>query len=179
MDRTDIELIQAFRAGDATAADELVQRHLPRVRNLVFQLVLNNDVAEDLTQDVFARAFRSLDKFRGQASLATWLHRITVNVAYRFLQTRPAGTNHDFPDSIDNRQHRPDAGLIETEVKDQVTRALGRLSPSLRTAIVLTVMQGLTAVEAAEIESCSVGTMYWRIHEARRKLRDDLKDRIV
>lgn len=175
MERTDLELIQAYRAGDAIAADDLVRRHLARVRNLVFQLVLNHDVADDLTQEVFTRAFRGLDSFRGQAAITTWLHRIAVNVAYRFLQTNRRYSS-DVPDSIDRKQVSPHANVIAVERKDRIAVALGRLSPQLRTAIVLTAMQGLTAVQAAEIEECSLGTMYWRIHEARRKLRDDLKD---
>ena len=177
MERTDLELIQAFRGGDRVAADELVRRHLARVRNLVFQLVLNNDVADDLTQDVFARALRGLETFRGQSSVATWLHRIALNVAYQFLrQNHRRGTSQLPLDSIDGSMAAPHARLIELEGNDRVATALGRLTPSLRAAIVLTAMQGLSAIEAAEIEECSVGTMYWRVHEARRRLRDDLKD---
>ena len=176
MERTDLELIQAFRGGDRVAADELVRRHLARVRNLVYQLVLNNDATDDLTQDVFARALRGLETFRGQSSVATWLHRIALNVAYQFLrQTHRRGTSK-LTESIDGAMAAPDARLIELEGNDRVATALGRLTPSLRAAIVLTAMQGLSAIEAAEIEECSVGTMYWRVHEARRRLRDDLKD---
>ncbi len=177
MERTDLELIQEFRGGDRTAADELVRRHLERVRNLVFQLVLNNEVADDLTQDVFARALRGLETFRGQSSMVTWLHRIALNVSYQFLRlTHRRGTSELPPDSIDGRVAAPHAQLIESEAKDRIATALSRLTPSLRAAIVLTTMQGLSAIEAAEIEECSVGTMYWRVHEARRRLREELKD---
>ena len=155
----------------------LTSRHLARVRHLVFQLVLNNDVADDLTQDVFARALRGLDAFRGQSSMTTWLHRIALNVTYGYLRRSGRRETSELPaESIDSETAGPHVPLIEAEGKDRIAAALGRLTPSLRAAIVLTVMNGLSAIEASEIEECSAGTMYWRIHEARRRLRDDLKD---
>ena len=177
LERTDSELIQAIRNGDGPAADELVRRHLARVRNLVFQLVLNHDAADDVTQDVFARVLRGLPSFRGQSLFVTWLHRIAVNVSYAFL--RQSGRRQSVPlpeESIDGAVSSPDSSLIEVEQKNRITVALAQLTPQLRTAIVLTVMQGMSAIEAAEIEECPVGTMYWRIHEARRRLRHELKD---
>lgn len=177
LERTDSELIQSIRNGDGPAADELVRRHLARVRNLVFQLVLNHDAADDVTQDVFARVLRGLPSFRGQSLFVTWLHRIAVNVSYAFL--RQSGRRQSVPlpeESIDGAVSSPDSTLIELEQKNRITVALAQLTPQLRTAIVLTVMQGMSAIEAAEIEECPVGTMYWRIHEARRRLRHELKD---
>lgn len=177
MERTDLELIQAVRGGNAVAADELVRRHLSRVRNVVFQMVLDHDAADDLTQEVFTRALTGLEAFNGRSSLTTWLHRIALNVACGFLRRSDRRKTVALPmESVDEGLLAPDATIIETEGKDRIAGALGRLNPTLRAAIVLTVMQGFSALEAAEIEACSLGTMYWRIHEARRRLREDLKD---
>ncbi|MBS0205600.1 MAG: sigma-70 family RNA polymerase sigma factor [Planctomycetes bacterium] len=170
-------MIQSIRNGNGTAADELVRRHLARVRNLVFQLVLNHDAADDVTQDVFARALRGLPTFRGQSLFVTWLHRIAVNVSYAHL--RQSGRRRADPlpeESMDVASTSPESAVIVAEEKDRVALALEQLPPQLRTAIVLTVMQGMSAIDAAEIEECPVGTMYWRIHEARRRLRHELKD---
>lgn len=159
----------------------LVQRHLGRVRGLLFQLVLDRDAADELAQDVFVSVLKNLDRFRGDAAFGTWLHRIAVNAARqaaRRVRSRSVlkqsaveiGAVQETSDATG-----PETNLIRIEQRDCVHAALGRLSLPLRTAVVLTVMQGMSAIEAAEIESCSVGTMYWRIHEARRLLRDDLK----
>lgn len=176
MEPSDLELIQVIRTGDKIAADELVRRHLGRVRNLVFQLVLDHDAADDLTQDVFARMLQGLDSFRGHSTFPTWLHRIALNAAYSFL--RQVDRRKTSTLTVDSTVvvAGPDWRLIESEQRDKVTAALGRLTPQFRAAIVLTVMQGLSAGEAAEIEGCSIGTMYWRVHEARARLRDELKE---
>ena len=181
MEQTDDDLIRAYLSGHGSAADQLVRRHLPRVRSLLFQLVLNHDWADELTQEVFVNVLHGLRGFRGESSFETWLHRVTLNAASRASQ-RERRRHHrplsEFGPKAEEATaaDRPDARLLERERQDRVTVALGTLSPQLRAAIVLTVMQGLSAVEAAELEGCPVGTMYWRIHEARRRLRTELKD---
>lgn len=176
MNRTDEELIEAHWRGEDAAVEVLVARHLGRIRSLLFQLVLDRDEADELTQDVFVSVARNLDRFRGEAAFGTWLHQIAVNTARQaarrtrtrrkelYVQARSSATSAT-----------PDVDLIRSEQCDGVQRALAKLSLPLRSAVVLTVMQGLSAVEAAEIEGCPVGTMYWRVHEARRLLRDELK----
>ena len=177
LNRTDAELIEAHRRGDGSAAGVLVARHLARVRSLLFQLVLDRDEADELTQEVFVNVLRNLDGFRGEAAFATWLHRIAVNTARqaaRRTRNRPLEQNGAVRDAS-GEVLAPEGELIRNEQRDRVQRALDKLSPPLRSAVVLTVMQGLSAGEAAEIEGCPVGTMYWRVHEARRLLRDELK----
>ena len=177
MNRTDAELIEAHRRGEAAAVEELVARHLARVRNLLFQLVLDRDEADELTQEVFVSVLRNLDGFRGESAFTTWLHRIAVNTARQAARrtrskrnevTRAARASH-------GEASAPESELIRSEQRDGVQQALAKLSLPLRSAVVLTVMQGLSAGEAAEIEGCPIGTMYWRMHEARRLLRDALK----
>ncbi|MBC8114999.1 MAG: sigma-70 family RNA polymerase sigma factor, partial [Candidatus Saccharimonas sp.] len=177
LNRTDAELIEAHRRGEASAVEVLVARHLARVRSLLFQLVLNRDEADELTQEVFVSVLRNLDGFRGEASFTTWLHRIAVNTArqaVRRANSRRSASARTARDS-NGEAAVPEAELIRNEQRDRVQRALATLSLPLRSAVVLTVMQGLSAGEAAEIEGCPLGTMYWRVHEARRLLRDELK----
>ena len=143
----------------------------------MFQLVLDRDEADELTQEVFVSVLRNLDGFRGEAAFATWLHRIAVNTARqaaRRARNRPIARNGAARDPS-GESSAPEAELIRNEQRDGVQRALAKLSLPLRSAVVLTVMQGLSAGEAAEIEGCPIGTMYWRVHEARRLLRDELK----
>ena len=177
LNRTDAELIEAHRRGESSAVEVLVARHLARVRSLLFQLVLNRDEADELTQEVFVSVLRNLDGFRGEAAFATWLHRIAVNTARqaaRRTRTRQTESSGAVRES-NGKAADPEAELIRSEQRDGVQKALAKLSLPLRSAVVLTVMQGLSAGEAAEIEGCPLGTMYWRVHEARRLLRDELK----
>ncbi len=143
----------------------------------MFQLVLDRDEADELTQEVFVSVLRNLDGFRGEAAFGTWLHRIAVNTARqaaRRTRNRRSETNRAARES-NGDSVAPEVELIRSEQRDRVQRALEKLSLPLRSAVVLTMMQGLSAGEAAEIEGCPVGTMYWRVHEARRLLRDELK----
>ena len=149
----------------------------------MFQLVLDRDEADELTQEVFVSVLKNLDGFRGDAAFSTWLHRIAVNTARqaaRRSRSRPVVRNQAVVEigairDSNGDASAPEADLIRSEQRDSVQRAMKKLSLPLRTAVVLTVMQGMSAIEAASIEGCPVGTMYWRIHEARRLLRDDLK----
>ncbi len=177
LNRTDAELIEAHRRGETSAVEELVARHLARVRSLLFQLVLDRDEADELTQEVFVCVLKNLDGFRGEAAFATWLHRIAVNTA-RQAARRSSSRRKEKTRAVresNGEAAAPEAELIRSEQRDHVQRALTKLSLPLRSAVVLTVMQGLSAGEAAEIEGCPIGTMYWRVHEARRLLRDELK----
>ena len=138
--------------------------------------MLDHDLADDLTQDVFAKVFKSLTTFRGESAFDTWIHRIAVNVTYGHLrQSRLRKTSAVLVDVVDT-DAVPSSRVLESEQRDRLADALASLKPALRTAIVLTVLQGMTAIEAAEIEKCSVGTMYWRIHQARQALKAALKD---
>lgn len=177
LDRTDSELIEAYRRGDVSAVETLVRRYLTRIRGLLYQLVIDRDDADDLTQEVFIHAIRNLHQFRGDGAFTTWLYRIAVNTARqsaRRVRSRP-GEMLLVEAEACSPGLAPDGLIVRDEKRDQVHQALAKLAPPLRSAVVLTVMQGLSAREASEIESCPLGTMYWRIHEARRLLRIELK----
>ena len=177
MNRTDIELIEAHRRGETSAAGILVARHLVQVKGLLFQLVMDHDQAEELTQEVFCRVLTKLEQFRGTAAFSTWLYRIAVNAARQAARRegvrRKERSRHSA--NIDGIDTPPEAELIRKEEYERVHHALAQLSLPLRAAVVLTTIQGLSAGEAASIEGCPIGTMYWRIHEARRLLRSELK----
>lgn len=179
-DPTDESLLATFRqTGDPALLDPLLRRHLPRVRSMIGQLVLNDCDADDLTQEVFLRAVRGLAQFDGRSLFSTWLYRVAVNLARSYMARRgrlaprasgervePAAAAHQGP-SQQAAQH---------ELEQAVEEALGTLSDKLRAAVVLVHLQGIKVEEAAEIEGCSRATMYWRVHEARRQLKKHLKD---
>jgi RNA polymerase sigma-70 factor, ECF subfamily len=178
---SDEDLIAAIRRGqDRGALDQLIQRHLPKVRGLVFQMILDDAAADDVTQEVFLRAIRGLAGFDGRAKFSTWLFRISKNTALTFLERQSRTHDYSRAEEADSVAVAlaPDSGLLAKELSADIEQALGKLSPALRTAVVLTSLQGLSPAEAAEIEDCTTSTMYWRIHEARKQLRERLKEHL-
>ena len=172
---SDEVLVTRFRElGCEDSASELVRRHLPRVRAVIFPMVLDHTIADDLAQETFLRAWRGLNGFRAEARFSTWLTRIAWNVVQDEVARRerlPLSLHEADPVGTANR---PDAALLHRELDEQIQTALAELSPKLRAAIVLTGLQQLSPEEAAELEGCTVATMYWRIHEARRLLEQRL-----
>ncbi|MEZ6122485.1 MAG: RNA polymerase sigma factor [Planctomycetaceae bacterium] len=175
MSETDQYLIDQFRTtGQVRFLEVVLQRHLPQVRRVVYQMVLDHDAADDVTQDVFLRVMKGLDRFEGRSEFSTWLVRIAMNTAHTFLAKR-SRTSVQFCDELldvsTDRHCSPEGLAVRAEVAANIRAALETLSPSLRAAIVLVCMHGRSASEAAEIEDCSTDTMYWRVHEARRQLK--------
>ena len=176
-DPTDEQLVERCQtSGCAQAANELVRRHLRRVRSVIFPMVLDHSIADDLAQETFLRAWRGLNGFRAEAMFSTWLTRIAWNVVQDEV-TRRERSATVVAESIEiacSVTDRPDKAALHRELDQQITAALASLSAKLRAAIVLTGLQQLSPDEAAELEGCSVATMYWRIHEARRLLEERL-----
>jgi RNA polymerase sigma-70 factor, ECF subfamily len=172
--KSDEQLVALFQAaGEPAPIEELLGRYLARINALIFPMVLDETVADDLTQEVFLRTFRGLRAFRAKASFSTWLYRIAMNTTYGYLRLRKRehltyGIVGSHPDS----DHRgPERLALQAELDVEIRAALAGLSPRLRAALVLTTMQDLSPREASRIEHCSTATMYWRIHEARKQIR--------
>ena len=179
---SDEQLIAAFReSGVRPLLDDLVRRHVGRVHVMIYQMVLNDAYADDLTQEVFRRAIRGLPNFRGQARFSTWLTAIAMNTARSFLarQPRPPLASVDeLADRADRRSPSPVEEAMANELDADIRAAIRSLPPSLRAAIVLTTMQGLSVREAARAEGCLAATLYWRIHKARKLLKKRLAEHL-
>lgn len=176
---TDEELIARYRdSGDLQHLDVLVQRHVGGVRAMIYPMVLNATDADDVTQDVFLSVARNLARFEGRARFKTWLHRIAVRAAIDFLRRRacrPAeGAGEACVPPLADGAAGPDAQAVLREEHGRVTRALAGLPPHLRSAITLTILEGHPVREAARLAGCLPATLYWRVHEARRRLKREL-----
>jgi len=184
---SDQHLLKQFQTtGRGEFLDELLRRHLKPIRSLVFQMLLDHDAADDVTQDVFLRVARGITRFEGRSEFSTWLFQIAMNCVRSFLKRHsqspiefhdelPAGTvisgTADF-------HAQPDGAVLLYELTTDIQTALGQLSPQLRAAVVLVCLQQQPAATAAEIEGCSTDTMYWRVHEARRRLKQLLAEHL-
>jgi RNA polymerase sigma-70 factor (ECF subfamily) len=159
--------------------DEVVREHSARVYRLAYRLTGNRHDADDLTQDVFVRVFRSLDGFR-PGTFEGWLHRITTNL---FLDTvrRKARIRFDaLPDDaerIPGRSRTPEQAYADDRFDDDVQRALDALSPEFRVAVVLCDIEGLSYEEIGEALGIKLGTVRSRIHRGRFQLREALAHR--
>ena len=173
----DRALVEACRAGRREAFDEIVVRHRRSLYQLCYRFVGNHADATDLTQELFLRAFRGLDKFKGEASVATWLYRIGVNlclnkVGARALRTEPVEESH-LPAS-----REPDAmsQLLETERASRVRAAIAKLPKTQRATLILRVYQELPHQDIARVLDSSVGAVKANLFHALRNLRRLLQD---
>lgn len=176
----DRALVEAARGGDRAAFGELVRRHQRRVHRLAFQLLGNAAEAEDAMQETFVRAYRALDRFDGRSEPFTWIYRITVNVSLNLLRSRRSRrVDGDTDDPrlsgalVEDRPGPADPGAnaANRELGRALLDGVDALSETLRTTLILVVVDGLSHQDAAAVLGCPEGTVAWRIHEARRKLR--------
>jgi len=178
-DDPDRRLVADAAAGDRDAFEALVRRHQARTYNFVRTMVHDEAEAEDLTQDVFVRVWKSIGRFRGDSAFSTWLFRIAVNVARTHLSRRSRrwlftrGSPDASPDAPAEAEDPPSPERLEDDVvrRDAIDRALATLSPDLREALTLRDVEGLEYREIARVLDIPLGTVESRIFRARQRLR--------
>ena len=177
-DVADAHLLEKYtESGELRYFDALTRRHVGKVRAMIYPMVLNDADADELTQEVFLRVVGSIQGFQGRSEFSTWLYRIAMNTAHNFLKRRsrnPVEHRENPPDMPGNKSWSPTETIMAMESDARVTKTLESLSPPLRAAIVLTAIHGFSLKEAAKAENCLMSTMYWRLHQARKILRDRL-----
>jgi len=159
---------------------EIVADNSPRVFRLAYRLTGNQHDAEDLTQDVFVRVFRSLDSFV-PGNFEAWLHRITTNLFLDGARRRQRIRFDALGEDADNRLADLGAGPVErfdlTHLDGEVRDALMALRPQFRAAVVLCDIEGLPYEEVADVLQVKLGTVRSRIHRGRSQLRERLSHR--
>ena len=160
--------------------DEIVEQHSVRVYRLAYRLTGNKHDAEDLTQEVFVRVFRSLHSYT-PGTFEGWLHRITTNLfldgARRKAKIRFDALADDAETRLPSRAVTPEAGVLEGLFDDDVESALASLPPDFRAAVVLCDIEGLSYEEIADVLDLKLGTVRSRIHRGRSMLRKALAHR--
>ncbi|WP_435768943.1 RNA polymerase sigma factor SigE [Nocardioides sp. SYSU DS0651] len=176
------DTVQPGRPGAEGGLDwqQIVEQHSDRVYRLALRLTGNRHDAEDLTQEVFVRVFRSLHTYT-PGTFEGWLHRITTNL---FLDQARRKQRIRFDALSDERAARlasatapPDTAYADRTFDDDVAAALGSLPPDFRAAVVLCDIEGLSYEEIAEILGAKIGTVRSRIHRGRAQLRAALAHR--
>ena len=179
---SDSELVERARRGDTSAFGALVDRHRTSAFRAALAALGSPDDAEEVTQEAFVAAFRSLADFRQQASFKTWL----LSIAWRKALTRrrsvkamvrrfvaPAeGTDWEFPDKSRGQER----ALIDSELGTHLKRLISGLSPKLRDVLLLTTSGEHTYEEIGAMMGIPLGTVKWRVSESRRQLKARLAE---
>jgi RNA polymerase sigma-70 factor (ECF subfamily) len=169
----DRALVDAAAAGSREAFDELVRRHQVAIVGLVRVLTAGRGDAEDLAQEVFVRAWKSLRTFRGDSAFRTWLHRVAINVV-RTSQLRTGRLMQMFGGPMEKPRDVPsldDPVDVSLARRQMIERALAVLPDELRVAVTLRDMQGLEYREIADLLDVPIGTVESRIFRARQRLK--------
>jgi RNA polymerase sigma factor (sigma-70 family) len=160
--------------------DEVVRTHSARVYRLAYRLTGDRHDAEDLTQEVFVRVFRSLSTYT-PGTFEGWLHRITTNLfldmARRRTRIRFEGLSDDAAERLPGREPTPAQAYFDTRLDADIETALAALAPEFRAAVVLCDIEGLSYEEIAATLGVKLGTVRSRIHRGRTQLRTALAHR--
>ena len=177
----DHTLVARCLSGDAAAWEEFVRNHSRRVYGLCYRFTGSNSEAQDLTQDIFLRIFRTLKSYRSaEGSLATWITRVSRNLLIdhyrRTRQERLTDTIEDQLPMLEEREHgsasalRPDRALAGREASEILQGALAKLSPELRETVILRDLQELEYREIAVVLKIPEGTVKSRLNRGRAEL---------
>jgi len=169
-------LIERCLAGEQAAWEEIVRLHRRKVFNIAYKFVGKHDLAEDLTQDIFLKLYRSLNTFDRRANFQTWLISVSRNLCidhYRSVRKERETINRDVDASTLMPVARDRSAYAQLELRDRVQllrAALDTLPPTLRTAVLLRDIQELTYQEIAERLHVPEGTVKSRINRGRTEL---------
>ena len=178
-------LVERVQKGDKHAFDLLINKYQHRIVSLVSRYVSDQADAMDVAQEAFIKAYRAIDRFRGDSAFYTWLYRIAINTAKNWLvarKRRPPATDIDAADAeqydMDSRlkeQGTPENELMREEIRKTVYDTIAALPDDLRTAIMLREMEGMSYEDIAVTMDCPIGTVRSRIFRAREAIDDKLK----
>ena len=184
---TDQQLVQRAQRGDLRAFDLLVLKYQGRIGALVSRYITDPSEVEDVTQEAFIKAYRAIDKFRGDSAFYTWLYRIAANAAKNHLvsRRRRPGADATIEDAELGQQAElladvgtPEAVAMGEELAALVEEALAALPEELRAALTLREFEGLSYDDIAAVLDCPVGTVRSRIFRAREAIDERVKQQM-
>ena len=183
----DIQIIEKVIDGDKSAFNELMDRYEKPILNFAYRLLSSRTEAEDVTQEVFLRAYKNIGTFKFKAKFSTWLFKIARNLCLNKLRhtlhfptfsidKSVKGDEHDFQRQIEDRkQASPASNLLKKELQDIVRAALDSLPKNQKIAVVLRRYKDMSYEEIAMIMSCSVSAVKSMLNRAKQTLKNRLE----
>lgn len=178
--REERDLIDACKRGDSSAFRQIYERYKDKVHSLGFYMTGDKEAARDITQQIFLKVFTSILTFQHRASFSSWLFRLAVNVCRDYQ--RSVRRMKLFSAAIPNPLTAYDTGrsveedLCKERAAEMVQRVVMKLSPKLRTVVVLKYIEDLSYSEIAELLGCSIGTVSSRLNRSHKILAEELKE---
>ncbi len=188
MDLGERELVRRARGGDVAAFEELISGQQDRIYNLAYRMMGDPDLAMDLAQEVFLKAFRNMKKFRSEARFSTWLYSIASNLCLdeiRKIKRRPQEHSLDRPietqegpmeREMASSQPGPEERAEQSETRRAIQEALLRLPRDQRLLIVLRDLEDISYQEIAERLGWALGTVKSGLYRARQALKQELME---
>jgi RNA polymerase sigma factor (sigma-70 family) len=187
--RTDEDhaLVARTQSGEAAAFDQLVVKYTPRLYGLVYNMTSNHEDTNDLLQDIFAKAYKSIRGFRGKSSFYTWVHSIAVNMTLNFLKKRGRRYHLSLDDmdaSVQNDKEFLELTATSSPVREadlgelqvRLNEAMMKLSDEHRAVVTMFHIQGMPHAEISKILRVSEGTVRSRLFYANRQLQNYLEE---
>jgi len=173
-------LVERAQGGDRAAFEELVRRHADHLYSVVLRFVADRGAAEEVTQEAFLRAWRSIGRFEGRSRFFTWLYRIGINEAKRRAARQPPATvvsldDEPIPEAPDWSE-APETRLRHNDLRRLLEDTIRALPIEYRTPIILRDVEGLTTQEAAEVMDLGEAAFKSRLHRARLAVRRALDE---
>ena len=180
------ELVQLLKKGDRDAFNRLISEYQNKVINIAYGMLSDTDDALDASQEVFIKVFKSIDGFKEDSSLSTWIYRICANVCKDFLRRRMRAGNtvsiyatddedNDILQIADNSSS-PEERTEQSELQSLIRKAMDELGEEARTVLVLCDIEGMSYDEISVILKLPVGTVKSRINRARQALRKKISE---
>lgn len=185
----DLHLVKKAKSGDKEAFRQIVVAYQEKIFLLARGLVSQKEDAQDIAQDVFVKAYRSLEYFKGESSFYTWLYRITINMVIDYRRKKSRKKETSYEDRIEPELNEdtelsfpinssPQSLMLDRELAGKIQIALDSLPEDQRIVVVFREIEGLSYKEIADITNSSIGTVMSRLFYGRKKLQEILQDYI-
>jgi RNA polymerase sigma-70 factor (ECF subfamily) len=183
MEQSDSELIKAVLGGDTSSFEKLIEKYQARIFGTVRRYSRTENEVEDIVQEIFIKAFRKLDSFRGEAPFEHWLMRMAVRTCYDFLRKHQRSREHSFTDLTKDESNwleqfvsDPDAvDVTEDGARTLVHKLMGSLSPQAKLVITLQEIEGKSIKEISDMTGWSISLVKIRAFRARNEMRKQLE----
>ena len=179
-DVSNSELVKKSQLGDKSAFEELVKRHQELVFSLSFKLTGNRELANDVAQEAFIRAWKAIEKFRGDSTFGTWIYRITVNTAWTLRKKAKKHYSLNIEDTqepvVVDEKKDPELVAINSDLSLVLRKALNQIPLEQRIIVELKNIEGRSHKEIADYLDISVTAAKVRLHRAHQKLRNILEE---